>query len=128
MEEKEIVTSECVPPEPSCRGTTAGQRAAGSAEAPPPPVPRRKCFGSGQRAAGGGASVLPGGGASMLPGSGASAAGSGAPAGDHSGQQSQATIPFSSMSWFSLLQIDVEVEEPETSVNPTQLFEIHNIV
>ena len=29
------------------------------------------------------------------------------------------------MSRFSLLQIDVEVEEPETSENPTQLFEIH---
>ena len=27
--------------------------------------------------------------------------------------QSRATIPFSSMSRFSLLQIDVEVEEPE---------------
>ena len=50
------------------------------------------------------------------------AAGSGAPAGDNRGQQSLATIPFSSMSWFSLLQIDVDVEEPETS------FEIHNIV
>ena len=34
------------------------------------------------------------------------------------------TIPFSSMSQFSLLQNDVEVEEPETS----ELFEIHNIV
>ena len=32
------------------------------------------------------------------------------------------------MSRFSLLQIDVEVEEPETSENPTQSFEIHNIV
>ena len=49
-------------------------------------------------------------------------------AGDNRGQQSWATIPFSSMSWFSLLQIDVEVEEPETSENPTQSFEIHNIV
>ena len=29
---------------------------------------------------------------------------------------------------FSLLQIDVEVEEPETSENPTQSFEIYNIV
>ena len=29
---------------------------------------------------------------------------------------------------FSLLQIDVEVEEPETSENPTQSFEIHNII
>ena len=44
------------------------------------------------------------------------------------GRQSRATIPFSSMSWFSLLQIDVDVEEPETSKNPTQSFEIHNIV
>ena len=32
------------------------------------------------------------------------------------------------MSWFSLLQIDVDVEEPETSENPTQSFEIYNIV
>ena len=31
------------------------------------------------------------------------------------------------MSGFSLLQIDVEVEEPETSENPTQSYEIHNI-
>ena len=30
-------------------------------------------------------------------------------------------LPLSSMSRFSLLQIDVEVEEPETSENPTQL-------
>ena len=29
---------------------------------------------------------------------------------------------------FSLLQIDVEVEEPETSENPTQSFEIYNII
>ena len=35
-----------------------------------------------------------------------------------------ATIPFSSMSWFTLLQIDVEVEEPETLETPTQSFEI----
>ena len=54
--------------------------------------------------------------------------GSEAAAGDNRGQQSRATIPFSSMSWFSLLQIDVDVEEPETSENPTQSFEIHNIV
>ncbi|CAL8354812.1 unnamed protein product [Boreogadus saida] len=45
-----------------------------------------------------------------------------------SGKQSWATIPFSSMSGFSLLQIDVEVEEPETSENPTRSFGIHNIV
>ena len=32
------------------------------------------------------------------------------------------------MSRFSLLQIDVEVEEQETSENPTQSFEIHDIV
>ena len=32
------------------------------------------------------------------------------------------------MSWFSLLRIEVDVEEPETSENPTQSFEIHNIV
>ena len=29
---------------------------------------------------------------------------------------------------FSLLQIDVKVEEPETSENPTKSFVIHNIV
>ena len=39
-----------------------------------------------------------------------------------------ATIPLSSMSRFSLLQVDVQVEEPETSENPPQSFEIHNIV
>ncbi|CAL8236085.1 unnamed protein product [Boreogadus saida] len=38
-----------------------------------------------------------------------------------------ATIPFSSMSWFSLLQIDVEVEEPGKTENLTRSFEIHNI-
>ena len=74
-----------------------------------------------------------GGGSSALPtapcrGSGVSAAGSGAPAGHNHGQQSRATVPFSSMSRFSLLQIDVEVGEPETLENPTQSFEIHNIV
>ena len=53
--------------------------------------------------------------------------GSEAPAGDNRGQQLRATIPFSSMSWFSLLQIDVDVEEPGTSENPTRSFEIHNI-
>ena len=36
--------------------------------------------------------------------------------------------PAAGSARFSLLQIDVEVEEPETSENPTQLFEIHNIV
>ena len=36
------------------------------------------------------------------------------------GRQSGATTPFSSMSLISLLQIDVELEEPETSENPTQ--------
>ena len=40
----------------------------------------------------------------------------------------EAVVPFSSMSQFSLLQIDVDVEEPETSENPTRPFEIHNIV
>ena len=44
------------------------------------------------------------------------------------GRQPRSTIPFSSMSWFSLLQIDMDVEEPELSENPTQSFEIHNIV
>ena len=29
---------------------------------------------------------------------------------------------------FSLLQIDEEVEEPETTENPTQSFVIHNVV
>ena len=37
----------------------------------------------------------------------------------------RATIHFSSMSQFSLLQVDVEVEEPEMLENPTQSFEIH---
>ena len=36
------------------------------------------------------------------------------------------TIPFSSNALFSLLRIDVE--EPETSENPTKSFVIHNIV
>ena len=40
----------------------------------------------------------------------------------------RATIPFSSMSRFDLLQIDVEVVEPETTENPTQSFVIHNNV
>ena len=51
-----------------------------------------------------------------------------APAENNQGQQSWATIPFSSMLRFSLLQIDVEVDEPETSENPTQSFEIYNII
>ncbi|CAL8249755.1 unnamed protein product [Boreogadus saida] len=38
-----------------------------------------------------------------------------------------ATIPFSSLSRISLLHIDVDVEEPGTSENPTQSFEIHDI-
>ncbi|CAL8349643.1 unnamed protein product [Boreogadus saida] len=38
-----------------------------------------------------------------------------------------ATIPFSSLLRFSLLHIDVDVEEPGTSENPTRSFEIHNI-
>ncbi|CAL8386050.1 unnamed protein product [Boreogadus saida] len=63
-------------------------------------------------------------GAARCQGSGASAAGSGAPAGDNRDQQSRATIPFSSMSRFSLPQIDADVEEPETTENPTQSFEI----
>ena len=44
------------------------------------------------------------------------------------GRQSRATITFSSMSRFSPFQIDEEVEEPELSENPTQSFEIHNII
>ena len=74
---------------------------------------------------GGGASALP---AACFRGGGAWAEGSGAPAGENPVQQSRATIPFFSMSRFSLLQIDLEVEEPETSDNPTQSLEIHNIV
>ena len=54
--------------------------------------------------------------------------GSEAPVGDNRGQKSRATIPFSCMAWFSLLQIDVDVEELEMLENPTQSFEIHNIV
>ena len=77
MEEKGIVARVCLPPEPRCRGTTASETVS---------VPR-----------GGGASrrwcltaVVPrGGGASRWWGSG--------------GRQSRATIPFSSMLWFSLL-------------------------
>ena len=42
------------------------------------------------------------------------------------GRQSRATIPFS-MSHFSLLQIVLEVEEPETSKNPTQSFEMEKL-
>ena len=76
-----------------------------------PPEPRRRgttdsAAGSGQRRGGGPS----------------------APVGDNRGQESRETIPFSSMSWFSLLQIDVDVEEPETSENPTQSFFIHIIV
>ena len=51
-------------------------------------------------------------------------AGSGAQSEDIRWPQSLATIPFSSMSQFSLLQIDVEVEEQETSENPTESFEM----
>ena len=36
--------------------------------------------------------------------------------------------PAAGSARFSLLQIDVEVEEPETSENPRQSFAIHNIV
>ena len=36
-----------------------------------------------------------------------------APVGDNHGPQSRATIPFSSMSQFSLFQIELEVEEPD---------------
>ena len=44
------------------------------------------------------------------------------------GRQARATIPFSSMSQLGLLQVNVKVEASETSENPTQSFEIHNIV
>ena len=36
--------------------------------------------------------------------------------------------PAAGSAWFSLLQIDVKVEEPETLQNPTKSFVIHNIV
>ena len=36
--------------------------------------------------------------------------------------------PAAGRARFCLLQIDVEVEEPETSENPTKSFVIHNIV
>ena len=36
--------------------------------------------------------------------------------------------PAAGSAWFSLLQIDVKVEEPETSQNPTKSVVIHNIV
>ena len=55
------------------------------------------------------------------PGSGHPAAGSGQPAAG-SGQ------PAAGSARFSLLPINVEVEEPETSENQTQSFVIHNIV
>ena len=65
-----------------------------------------------------------GGGASVLPAAeavGPWQRGSG-------GRQLRSTIPFPSMSRFSLLQIDLEVEEPETLEIPTQSFKIHNNV
>ena len=36
--------------------------------------------------------------------------------------------PAAGSAQFSLLQIDVKLEEPETSQNPTKSFVIHNIV
>ena len=83
-------------------------------------VPRRSptdhCQGSGQRAVGRGQRAE--GRGQRAEGSGQQAAGS---------AEARATIPFSSMSRYSLLQIDGEVEEAETSENPTQSFEVHNI-
>ena len=54
--------------------------------------------------------------------SGQRTAGSGALAGDNRGQQFLFHVEVQ-----SVLQIDVKVEGPETSENPTQLFEIHYI-
>ncbi|CAL8349437.1 unnamed protein product [Boreogadus saida] len=100
MEEKAIVARDCIPLEP--------RFPLSAAEGPPPRccllqeevVPKR-C-------------LLPTAFCSLLRRWSLS---SEAPAGDNCGQQSRATIPFSSMSWFSLPQIDVDVEEPETSGN-----------
>ena len=39
-----------------------------------------------------------------------------------------AVQPAAGSAWFSLLQIDMEVEEPETSENPRQSLVFHNIV
>ena len=58
---------------------------------------------------------------SMSQGSGQRA--SRALAGDNRGQQFLLHVKVQ-----SVLQIDVEVEEPETSENPTQSFEIHNCI
>jgi hypothetical protein len=44
------------------------------------------------------------------------------------GRKSGATMTFSSMSWFSILLIDVDVQASETSENPMQSFEIHNVL
>ena len=104
MKEKGIVARECLPhearfPLPAADGPLLRRRLLQEAVVPKRcPLPRRWSLGSE------------------------------APAGDNRGQQSRATIPFFSMSWFSLLQIDVDLEEPKTSENPTQSFEIHNII
>ncbi|CAL8386044.1 unnamed protein product [Boreogadus saida] len=99
------------PSPPLQSGGASAQPAAKAVVPRRSPLPRQWCLG-----------------AARCQGSGASAAGSGAPAGDNRDQQSRATIPLASMSRFSLLQIDVDVEEPETTENPTQSFEIPIIV
>jgi hypothetical protein len=113
MEEKGIVAPDCLPPEPCCLlpaahypGTTAARhhcRGAGFPRLSPAgaPLPAAEAPAVRQRAAGLQGETI---------------------AVNNRGQQSL------SMSRFSLLQIDVEVEEPEASENPTQSFEIHNIV
>ena len=104
MKEKGIVARECLPhearfPLPAADGQLLRRRLLQEAVVPKRcPLPRRWSLGSE------------------------------APAGDNHGQQSRATIPFSCMSWFSLLQIDLDVEEPETSENPTRSYDIQNIV
>ncbi|CAL8349652.1 unnamed protein product [Boreogadus saida] len=103
MEEKGIVAHNCLPLEPRCP-VVPRRCPLPAAEAMVPklcPLPRQWSLGSGQRCL--------------------------------YGRQSRATISSFNM-WkklfhmFSLLLIDVEVKEPETSENPMQLFEIHNIV
>ena len=114
MEEKGIVARDCLPPEP--------RRPLPTADVPPPPRGTTPRGTTATRHHGAAPAVLP----RRCPhprrwciDSGQRGSG---------GRQSRSTIPFTSMSRFSILQIDVEVEEPETSENPTQSFEIHNIV
>ena len=63
----------------------------------------------------------------MAPAGSGAPAGSVAPAGDNPGATTAGNNPF--LLYFadqSVLNIDMEVEEPEASENPTQSFEIHN--